>query len=162
MFTLWGKDYWHLLEDARGTDDDRFIMTSRQAVQGHLQLHTHNWSRGHHKQCPCEPYSAQAGAFTGSLHQQHLTGQDTAHSVSSSWRTDLVHFPDSSSIFFSVPTITYLLHWRLSSRYWKSCPIALKFASDFFEDLVTFCVYLHSHEGHWKFTLLQFLPFSNL
>ena len=33
-FSLWGEDHWHLLEDARGTDDSRVIMTSRQEAQG--------------------------------------------------------------------------------------------------------------------------------
>ena len=40
-FTLWGEDHWHLPEDARGMDNSRVFITSRQAAQGHLQLHTH-------------------------------------------------------------------------------------------------------------------------
>ena len=65
VFTLWGEDLWHLPEDARGTDETRVIMTSRQTVQGHLQFHPSHWSRGHHKWCYCELYSTQAGRSQG-------------------------------------------------------------------------------------------------
>lgn len=46
-FTLWREDQWHLPKDARGTDDTRVIMTSRQTVQGQPQFHPCHWSRGH-------------------------------------------------------------------------------------------------------------------
>ena len=73
-FRAWEENLWLLLEDARVTDDYRFIMSSRQASPGTLQLHAHHWYRRHHKWSSCEPVSAQVGAFTGDLCQQHLAG----------------------------------------------------------------------------------------
>ena len=126
-------------------------------------IHNTLCSRGHHKWIYCEPYSAQAGAFTGSPLQEHLTAQGMAHSVASSWRTCWVYYPRSFSIFFCLPTISRSQQWRFSSRCWKSCPSSLKFVSHFFEELVTFYVYLNRYEGYWKkFTLFQFFHFSNL
>ena len=46
-FTLWREDQRHLPKDARGTDDTRVIMTSRQTVQGHPQFHPCHGSSGH-------------------------------------------------------------------------------------------------------------------
>ena len=122
-------------------------MTSRQAVQGHPQLDPYHLSRGHHKRCSCEPYFAQAGAFTGSLRQQHLGGKGTTHSVALSWRTCLVHFLCSSSIFCSLSTISDHHIDDLSSRYCKTCPTALKLTPHFLEDLVSIYVYLNRYKG---------------
>lgn len=128
----------HLSEDARGTDDSNVIMTSRQAVHGHSQIHPHCLSRGHHKQCSFEPYSAQAGVLTGSLREQHLAGQGTAHHMALRWRIWLVHFPCCSSILLSLLTIPWSLHSVFSSRHRKNCPTTINLTSKLFEDLVTF------------------------
>ena len=94
-------------------------MTSRQAVQGHLQLHAYHLSKGHHKQCSFEPYSAQADVLTESLHEQQLAGQGRVHHMASRWRIWLVHFPQSSSILSSLLTIPWSLHSVFSSRHRK-------------------------------------------
>lgn len=104
-------------------------MTSRQAVQGHQQLHPYRLSRGHHKQCSFEPYSAQAGVLTGSLREQQLAGQGTVHHMASRWRIWLVHFPRSSSILSSLFTMPWSLHSVFSSRHRKNCPTAINLTS---------------------------------
>lgn len=153
----------HLSEDARGTDDSSVIMTSRQAVHSHPQIHPHRLSRGHHKQCSFEPFSAQAGVLTGSLREQHLDGQGTAQHMALKWKIWLVHFPCCSSILSSLLTIPWSLHSVFSSRHRKNCPTTINLTSKLCEYLVTFYVCLYRDKGHWKkFTLLQFPPFSNL
>lgn len=84
------------------------------------------------------------------LCQQHLAEQGMAYSLVSSWKTCLVHLPCSSSIFLCFSTIPWIQHSRFSSSFWKICRNAFTFASQIFEDAVTFSVYLNRYENHWK------------
>ena len=136
-----GEYHWRLSEGARGTDDSRVILPSRHSSQRPLQLYAHHWYRHHHKWSSCEPDSAHAGAFTGELSQQHLSGQCMAYRLASSWRTCSVHFPGLSSIFWCLATIPWSPHPWLSSRNWKSDPIALGYISLHFALVAAFLVY---------------------
>ena len=58
---------------------------------------------------------------------------------------------------------TLITAYKMLQMLEKKIPSTLKPASHLFEDLVTFYLYLHRGEGHWKkITVLQFFLYTNL